>query len=129
MKRILLFFSLTIVLMSCSTIKQGQVESKRDGPARYETRAAIPGFTTRTCQVHDDEDYVMDVGLETGSGRDDIQKEFVNNKAFDSLSINQDYFIENKRKSKIAHDKLNDQVAHFIIYFMTFLIVFVLSGG
>ena len=100
MKRIALFFSLTIALMSCSSIKKGQIELKRYEPAVYETGAADPGSTTNTYQIHDDDDYVIDVDLERTSGRDDVQKEFVNKEAFDSLSINQDYFIENKRKSK-----------------------------
>ena len=117
MKRIALFFSIPIILMSCSTVKQGTIVSKGYEPARYETGAADSGFTAGTYQTHEDEDYVIDVVMKRRSGIDYVQKVFVDKEAFDSLSINQDYIIENKGKSKTEDDELNNQVSHFIIYY------------
>ena len=116
MKRISLFFSLTIILIGCSTTKQGQTVSKRSEPARYETIADDTGFTASTCQIHDDEDYGIYTGLKKRPGKDDDQKVSDNKEAYDSLSINQE---ENKRKSKTDNDKLNNQAAHFFTLFMT----------
>ena len=61
-----------IFLTSCSTIKQGTIESKRYEPAGYETGATNPGFTTSKYPIHDNDYYVIDVDLKRRSGRDDV---------------------------------------------------------